>query len=403
MASIKLYLDTRKEKTSTLRLAINHKSDTAYISLNVKITKGQWDKTRSQVIEHAQKQMLNMHIQNLKLEAEKHLLSLIEQGGIKRLTARQIRDYIANKMFRQEEAEEILFINYFERMTATKKNERTKEIYRATQNKIVAYALNARELRFEDITKEWLSGFDKYLSRSAPSRNARNIHLRNIRAVFNDAIDDEITTHYPFRKFKIKAEKTVKRSLTVEELRALFNAGVEQHAVKYLDIFKLMFYLIGINTVDLCNLKEVRKGRIEYHRAKTGKLYSIKVEREAQDIINRYRGDKYLLYMLDTHKNYKDYAKRLNEALKRIGEVQVGKQGKKTIKPLFPELSTYWARHTWATIAHKIGIPKDTISLALGHTFGNDVTDIYINFDSEKVDEANRRIIDYVLYGALNR
>lgn len=55
----------------------------------------------------------------------------------------------------------------------------------------------------------------------------------------------------------------------------------------------------------------------------------------------------------------------------------------------------YWARHTLATIAASLDIPKETISHALGH--GNDtVTDIYIDFDKKKVDEANRKVLDYV-------
>lgn len=59
----------------------------------------------------------------------------------------------------------------------------------------------------------------------------------------------------------------------------------------------------------------------------------------------------------------------------------------------------YWARHSWATIAYSIGIPKDIISQALGHSFGVAITDVYIDYDNEKVDESNRRVLDWVLYG----
>ena len=63
----------------------------------------------------------------------------------------------------------------------------------------------------------------------------------------------------------------------------------------------LMFYLIGINAIDLFNLKQIVDGRIEYKREKTGKLYSIKVEPEAMEIINRYKGNKFLLNTLETN------------------------------------------------------------------------------------------------------
>lgn len=99
--------------------------------------------------------------------------------------------------------------------------------------------------------------------------------------------------------------------------------------------------------------------------------------------------------MLDVYNNYKDFTHRLNLNLKRIGPVEIGKKGKKEIKPLFPDLSTYYARHTWATIAAKLEIPKETIAAALGHG-GNSVTDIYINFDQKKIDEANRKVLKYI-------
>ena len=69
-------------------------------------------------------------------------------------------------------------------------------------------------------------------------------------------------------------------------------------------------------------------------RAKTHKLYSIKVEPEAQSIIDKYKGDEYLLNILDRYKNYKDFAKRMNQNLRSIGEVKIGKHGAKTIPPI---------------------------------------------------------------------
>ena len=75
-----------------------------------------------------------------------------------------------------------------------------------------------------------------------------------------------------------------------------------------------------------------------------------------------------------------------------------GRGGRKTVVPAFPGISSYWMRHTWATIAAQLEIPKETIAAALGHG-GNSVTDIYIDFDRRKIDEANRKVIDFVLYG----
>jgi integrase len=61
-------------------------------------------------------------------------------------------------------------------------------------------------------------------------------------------------------------------------------------------------------------------------------------------------------------------------------------------------VTTYWARHSWATIAASLDIPDDTIALALGHAGANSTTSIYIERDRRKIDAANRRVIDWVLY-----
>lgn len=122
-----------------------------------------------------------------------------------------------------------------------------------------------------------------------------------------------------------------------------------------------MFYLIGINAIDLFNLKQIVDGRIEYKREKTGKLYSIKVEPEAMEIINRYKGNKFLLNTLETNDyNYRKYMAAMNRGLQKLGNFErKGLGGKKIRDILFPDITSYWARHTWATIAHKIGISKD--------------------------------------------
>ena len=399
MITTKLYLDTRGIKDGSeapLKLSISHKGKTALISLGVKVTKSQWDSHTCKVIPHPNKAYINMYLARRKQDIDVQLLKLAESGIAIRLSTTEIKKLVLEELNPDSETpQKDLFAARFLRFTESKKG-RTNEIYHATYKRMLAYDNMLPSLSFENITKEWLTGFDAFMQRTSPSKNARNIHLRNIRAVFNEAIDDEITSFYPFRKFKIRPVKTAKRSLPVEQLRLLFGLEVEDHARKYLDMFKLIFFLIGINIADLCRLKNIKNGRIEYYRAKTGRFYSIKVEPEAEEIIQKYQGKGQLLDIMDRYANYRDYAKRLNDNLHRIGHTEIGKQGKKTFHPLFPDITTYWARHSWATIAASLDIPKETIAAALGHG-GNTVTDIYIDFDMRKVDAANRKVIDYVL------
>lgn len=400
MATTKLYLAVNRRRadgTSPLMLAVNHRSRTAYHYLGITLLPSQWDKRTARVLNHPSKALLNNVITRRKLAVDELLQSWRADGSLRGLTAQQIKERIVAQE-EPERADEACLL-YCIKAYAAKRSPSTAALYYATSRRILAYQPDAHRLHFQDVTRQWLEGFEAFMARTA-SKNARNIHLRNIRAVFNAAIDDGITTAYPFRQFKIRPTPTRKRSLSVDDLRRLFAAEVEPWQQYYLDMFKLIFLLIGINIVDLHRLTAVNsEGRIEYKRAKTHRLYSIKVEPEALAIIEKYRGLQGLLSAADRWADHRNFRHQMNKALQAIGVTQrTGRGGKKSVTPLFPGLTTYWARHTWATIAASLDIPKETIAHALGHG-SNTVTDIYIDFDQHKVDEANRRVIDWVLYG----
>ena len=410
MASIKLYLDkrvNRKDGKFPLKINVTHKRQQALINLGVLLSPDQWDSTKGKVINGPNKSFLNGYISQRVHCAETELLNLRIAGKLDLMTGKQFKEHLQRILLRgklEEKQEETgcSFVQYYTRFVEGKKNPQTKAVYQYTLDRICRFVDVPDKFRFEDVTYAWLKSFEIHLSETSKV-NSISIHMRNIRAVFNDALNTETISCYPFRRFKIKQEATAKRALTPEELVTLRDYPCEEHQKQYVDIFMLIFYLVGINTVDLCRLEKIRNGRIEYRRAKTKKIYNIKVEPEAAEIIERYKGSKYLLNILERYKNYKDYAHRLNENLQEIGSVELvekvinGKRRRvKKRFPLFPELTVYWARHTWATIAHKIGVSKDVISLALGHEFGCKTTSIYIDYDMEKVDKANRQVLDYL-------
>lgn len=409
MANTRFYLDVRGANLNTprvLKIAIAHKGKSALVSLPVKLLPSQWDNKKQRVTNHSDQMLVNVYISGIKQQIDTILLSLANEGRLSNMQPSEIKLYVDSQLYpekaeekAQEEQKAKLFVTRFKKF-AESKSKSTYGVYMQTYRRMTAFAGEGLEtLNFEDITREWIGKFEAFLALTAPSKNARNIHLRNIRAVFNEAIDDEITTAYPFRRYDVRPVPTRKRNLKVEDLRTLFNFPCEEYAKIHLDMFKLMFMLIGINGIDLFNLKKIEDGRITFNRAKTHRLYSIKVEPEALEIINKYRGKNWLLCLHDKYQNHQDYLKKMNNALKLIGPMKrVGRGGKKVREPLFPEISTYWARHSWATIAASLDIPRDTIAHALGHG-NNTVTDIYIDFDERKVDEANRKVLDWVLYG----
>lgn len=240
------------------------------------------------------------------------------------------------------------FISHSEGYARRSTRESNEYTLSAMRRFAAASGIDLDAFNFEDINYAWLSDFEKFMGKSGLSVNTRRIHFANIRAAINDAYKRELTDADPFRRFKLKKEKTAKRSLPVEELRKLFTYPVEAHAEFYRDMFKLIFMLMGINTVDLYGLRSVTKdGRVEYRRAKTGRLYSIKIEPEALEIITRYKGESALLNIADKYKDHRYFRRDTNDALRLIGEVRrIGRGGRKVYSPLWPEVTTYYARHS---------------------------------------------------------
>lgn len=396
MASIWYYLDTRRRKADgtfplKIKIGLNAK-DGCLINLKISLREDQWE--NGEVVRHPNRRFLNTYVKQRYLDITNSIFKLEITGAINRMSPVEIKKYVESSLGAVAD-EAYTFSEHFERFISTREKESTKDIYHQTLLKIELFSPG--KLAFSDINIIWLKGFEQFLKGQGLSVNSINLHIRNIRAVFNDAINEDKAEQnlYPFRKFKLKSEETRKRSLTIDQLRAIRDWPCEPHEQQYIDIFMLMFYLRGINMIDLAGLTKIDNGRVEFRRAKTGRLYSIKIEPEAEAIINKYRGKNFLLNINERYSNYKNYLHRMNRNLKEFGYTRVGKRGKKDKEGAFPFLSTYYTRHTWATLAAYLEIPKETIAAALGHG-KKDVTDIYISFDQNKIDEANRRVIDYL-------
>lgn len=406
MAKIKFVLDTRERKdgSNKVMLSFIHKGFRKQAALGIKIHLENWDAEQCLVTSKEKNHRhINQRLQFFRSAAEGVILrhyGLNSDGATiyADLEAALFPDKVEEK--KEEAAAANTLLEVAKRFTALKK-ESTRLTYERTVKHIETFVSKGQTNILDEVNKAWLTAFDNYLAESNPSPNARALHFRNLRAIFNYAIDEELTANYPFRRFKIKTVKTDKRSLSVAVLRQVFTYPIEDWQEQYRDMFKLSFMLMGINFADMLNLKrsDMREGRIVFNRHKTARLYSMKVEPEARVLIEKYAGTDHLLSIMDGRKDYLQYVRQTNNALRKIGDCdRSGLGGKKTHHAICPELSTYWARHTWATIAASLDIPKETIAAALGHG-GNTVTDIYIDFDRRKVDEANRKVLDWVLYG----
>ena len=311
----------------------------------------------------------------------------------------QMKDNIKSIIAGKDMEAEKNLLYYFGEYVKTKSKKGTVEIYERTMRRIEAYD---NKCTYDTIDRSWLERFQAHELANGRMQNGIAIDLRNIRTIFNWGIDNEFTTKYPFRKFKIASERQQYLYLGAKEMKEYRDYPLEPFMEKYRDLFMLGFYLIGINISDLLELPSgcIKNGRIQYRRNKTARLYDIKVEPEAMEIINKYRGTKHLLSILDDGTKEESFRRTINDYLKRVGKVEYrkNKRGaliKKEITPLHPDIVWYTARRSWATIAAELDIPKETIGKALGHSeWDSDTTSLYINFDYQKVDYANRRVLD---------
>lgn len=403
--TIKPYLDTRRavgDVPVSMMLSLTSHGKSALIPVGVKIAPSLWDKKAQSVKKCPRKAYFDKAISDRYYAVQEMISKLSEDDEelMRRLTITEIKNIILERLDGKERKDtgNGSFALGYKKFVETKQG-RTRQIYETTWKRICEFTDKAERLNFEDITAKWLNEFNGYMAKRSPAQNARSIHLRDIRAVFNFAIDEEMTDLYPFRKFKIKSTPTMKRSLSADDIRMIATMPLLPWQEEYRDVFMLIFYLIGINIVDLFSLthENVQNGRIVYTRRKTKRIYSIKIEPEAQEILERRKGTTHLIDVADRYKDHTNFTSRFNKALKTFGTWEVDEHHKQKVryKPYWDFLSSYWARHSWATIAYNdCNIPVDVISQALGHSMGNRVTMVYINSDSKKVDEANRKVIE---------
>lgn len=376
-----------KNGTAPLYICVNHASSSCYIPMpGVRLKSSQWDKTKKKVINHPQADTINSVALSTLGKANEAVMQL---GSVRGLSTAKVRDKIAEYIYPSEDVD-TGFIAVMQSYTnqCDKPNTKDKFVQTVTHIKRWLGTKGARSLQFADITPDWLQNFDRYLINYCPAVNSRSIHLRNVRTIFNFALNHQLTTApYPFRQYKIKSQPSNPTPLTLEQLRLLWSHHPHTSAQAYaLDIWRLVFALIGINLVDLANLQAISQGRINYTRQKTGRLYSIKVEDCAKRLIQAHRGRNTLVDILQHYKDVHVATSMLNRHLKDIAS-DLG----------LPPITTYTARYTWATLALSIDTPIEVISQALGHSYGQAVTLGYIMPDRRKVDDANSKVLGLIV------
>lgn len=280
----------------------------------------------------------------------------------------------------------------------------TAHVYRSSLNAIIAYR-GKGDFSFNEVTPEWLKGFEIHLRGRGCSWNTVSTYLRTFRAVYNRAIDKRIASYVPhlFRSVYTGTRADRKRALSDEDLQKVFAdmrsynlSPTMQHAR---DMFVLMFLLRGLPFVDLAYLRksDLQDNVITYRRRKTGRPLSVTLAPEAMVLLKRYMNrdssSPYLFSLLESREGTEEAYREYQLALRSFNQ-QLALLG--VVLGLGDKLSSYTARHTWATTAYYCEIHPGIISEAMGHS-SITVTETYLKpFRNKKIDEANKQVIDFV-------
>lgn len=281
----------------------------------------------------------------------------------------------------------------------------TAHVYRSSLNAIIAYR-GKGDFTFNEVTPEWLKGFEVYLRGRGCSWNTVSTYMRTFRAVYNRAVDIRAAKYIPhlFRSVYTGTRADRKRALNEEDIKRVFtklprSSSVTPSMIRAQELFILMFLLRGLPFVDLAYLRksDLHDNVITYRRRKTGRTLSVTLTPEAMLLLEKYmnrdNNSPYLFSILNSREGTKEAYREYQLALRSFNQQLMMLGG---LLGLDDKLSSYSARHTWATTAYYCEIHPGIISEAMGHS-SITVTETYLKpFRSKKIDEANMQVIDFV-------
>lgn len=324
----------------------------------------------------------------------------------KNFTPQSLVDKMENTVISQTVGEYLL--KQIEIMKVEKRIGNAK-VYRSTYNSLFAFCGNLN-ISFASIDVAWLRRYETFLKSRENSINTIGIRFRELRALYNKAIEDNLVheKNYPFYIFFLYCSfgsffakscnlKTFKRIMNVD-LRLI----TKYHSpLLYLskDLFLFSYLGCGINLIDIAYLRyeNIVENRLRFNRHKTGQPINFALQGQLREIILKYAKEDcnpkdFIFPILDRkiHKTQQQQndriikvTKGINKNLKKIGQ----------FLNLSIPITTYVARHSFATVLKRSGVNISIISEALGHT--NLLTTQYYldSFDNEQIDAAMKNLL----------
>lgn len=281
----------------------------------------------------------------------------------------------------------------------------TAESYGNAKNSLESYKKN---LEFADVTPDFLDKYESWMLENKRSISTVGIYLRSLRAIFNrQDIDSSL---YPFGtdkgKYTIPTSRNIKKALTLEEIQKIYHYEPDPNTNEEMarDYWMFLFISNGMNVKDFCLLKweNIEGNMITYIREKTKRTskeqrkIEVAIKPETQDVINKWgvrslQKDAYIFPHLNKDMNaetqrdtHKQLTKVINENMKRIAKkLEIDK-----------DVTTYYARHSFATILKHSGAGIEMISELLGHS-NTSVTQSYLKgFESKEIQKQTDVLTD---------
>ncbi|MCE9191219.1 site-specific integrase [Phocaeicola vulgatus] len=398
MASVKIKFrpSTVKGRPGTIVYFITCHRIVRQITTEYKVFPCEWDEKQSRLVVTANNERTAIiQLVNQRLERDMDKLNRIIEA-----CDRSKHYYSSDDVIRefQNSGKEVSFFTFLESVIMRLQqlgHIGTAKNYHAALGSFKRFR-NNEDIPIETIDQITMEDYQAYLKSVGLTPNSISFYTRILRAVYNRAVEQELTKdRKPFRTVFTGTEKTLKRAILIGDIRRIKNLDLSlKPSLEFArDIFLFLFFCRGMSFIDAAFLKktDIQNGILTYRRHKTGQVLHIKIIKPIKGLIDRY-SSKELPYLLpivtrpnrDERKQYETTLRRINNSLKLIADM---------VKLPIP-LTTYVARHAWATIAKSKNVPINVISDALGHD-SISTTQIYLAaIDTSVIDKANELIIN---------
>lgn len=314
---------------------------------------------------------------------------------------RSQKDYTVEELcetFSKEQTYKTVFVFMQEQVTKKEQMKRlgTAHTYGNAYRRFKAFREDM-DLTFDELSPDMIECYEAWLIDRRLKQNSIRCYLRTVNTLLCKAAAEGLLNNTNlFSHVRLSYVKTTKRAISEKELKVIANLELPEGSTMALarDIFMFSFYMRGMPFVDIAYLRktDLRNGMWTYCRRKTNQCLMVEWEMAQQKILDHYahqtKNESFLLPIIkkEDGTEYKQYQRmqiNINRALKKIGEMAELKM----------PLTTYVARHTWASVARDMNIPIAIISEGMGHN-SIKTTQVYLNsIDISRVNEANKRII----------